>query len=326
MQCTKCGGRATVYLCRECIRELDSNLEQVPWIADRLTEAYAKENALSTPPGPRRIVEAEDDEQSPIPFDASAGDTYDELRTTLMRWCRDLADQIGVEWLPVDAVPLDFIGPLRPMIPARNTERIPEIPGQFRISRHYIPDIADLSRWLNVHRLDLANSEDAAFAAHEIDRVCRKAFRVLNPPKRVYCGPCPTVVGKDARNRPLECAQGLWADWDDDNDHAATHVECWKCRKRHNVDELKKHIYAHADHFSMTVEELLSVLDNLGEPVPQSTLYRWIKEGRVRPRGYQRDGRITPTRLRRGDPAVFSLAEVRGLMARDEQRRKETVS
>lgn len=324
MQCNKCRGRSDVYLCRKCIRQLDDDLDQMPWLAERLREAYAKQNALAMPPQPPRPKPADPDlEEAPMPYDTNAGEVYDEVRTVLMRWCRDLCDTLHIEWMPINAVPSDFIGPLRPTVPANNLERIPASPGEWRYRTGYIPTIEDLAAWLRAHHLDIARDESADLCAGEIEDVTRKAYQRLNPRKRVYCGPCPTVVGKDGRDRPITCEQGLWADWDDDSDCSETHVVCWKCRQTHRVDDLKRAIFAHADHFLMTTTELLSVLDNLGEHLAQSTLYRWVKEGRVRPRGYRRDEQITPHRQRRGDPAVFSLAQVRGLMAQDEAEKKK---
>ena len=285
-QCQKCSAPADVFLCRDCSRELWAQLEHIPQLSEWLADAHTKQTALTATPQPRRPKpENPDDEESPMPFDDRARAMFDELRTVCMRWVRDFSDQFDAR-AEVDAM-------------------------------RDIPTTAELARFLHKHHQDIVLSEDAGLCAQEIDRTVRRAVKVLNQRKRVFCGPCPTVVGEGPRRSVLRCEVGLYAEWNDQRDEVEPHVTCWKCRTQHDVAALRQAVFSRADNFLFTLDELLRVLDELGEHLPRVRFYEWRREGAIRPRGYRRDGRITLGQQKRGDPAVFELAEVRGLMAQE---------
>ncbi|WP_157226732.1 hypothetical protein [Gordonia soli] len=291
----------------------------VPWLSDRLAEAHLKQTALAQVPQPPRPAPPNpDDEESPVPFNRGAAAHFDELRTVVMRWVRDYCDQLGVEFFPVDAVPADFIGPLPKFGRWREGRYVRDHRDRWRMTPGYVPTTRDLARWLRRHHLEIANSEDAVLCAQEIDNAVRKMLREINPRRLVFCGPCPTVTGTTPRGEPKKCEQAIWAEWDDEHDRVQPHAQCWRCRATHDVAVLRQNIFARADNFLLTEAELFNVLDDLGEHLPRVKFYAWKRERRIRPRGWKHKGRITNFFIQRGDPAVYELAEVRGLMAADE--------
>lgn len=284
-QCQKCSAPADVFLCRECSRELWAQLERIPQLSEWLDDAHTGQTALTTMPGPRRPKpENPDDEESPLPFNAHAGKVFDELHTVCRRWVEEFSEQLDVEYVAVAQV----------------------------------PRTSDLAAWLHKHHQGIVLSEDAGVCAQDVDRVVRKAIRTINKRKRVFCGPCPKIVGEGPKGQPLRCDVGLYAEWNDLRDEVEPHVTCWKCREQHDVAKLKQAIFARAQHFLFTLDELLKVLDDMGEHLPRVKFYEWRKNDLIKPRGYKRDDQISVGQRKRGDPAVYELAEVRALMARAE--------
>lgn len=319
--CQKCGARTDIgsSLCRECARELRANLGRIPWLSDRLAEAAIKDTAPAVVPQPPRAAPADpDEEESPVPFDPKAREMFNELRTVCMRWVRDFCDQLGVEFLPVDGVPADFIGPL-PRFGGHVAGQgyVADRRDRRRIPADYVPTARDLARWLRAHHQDIVCSDDASMCAGEIENTVKRAAKRLGARRRVYCGPCPTVVGEGQRGEVLTCDQAIYAEWDDEHDRAETHATCWKCRAEHDVAELKKKIFARADNFLFTAADLFRTLDDLGEHLPRNRFYEWRKTRAIRPRGWQTpDGRITQHAVT-GSRPVFELSEVRELAAKE---------
>ena len=305
-----------MYLCRSCGGELRRNLEQIPWLADRLAEAHVKQIAPGEVATVQREMANEDDEESPVPFNRAAFHTYDELRSVCMRWVRDLCDQEGIEFWPLDAVPANFIGPLRPEVPARNLERIPPVPGQWRMHSGYVPTISDLARWLVANYLAIVNSEDAELCYREIDAAVRKGFRTLNPPRREFCGRCKTVVGKNDRGEPIRCGVDIEAEWDDNEGRMQTFVECHKCKTTYESTAFQRQSLLDAEEALMTKSEILEFFARFDNPLSPNTFKMWRKRRRLEPRGWLHDGRITNYWIHRNDPPVFRFGDVQRLRLR----------
>lgn len=309
-QCQKCGGRADAFLCRDCGQHLRSNLQQIPWLAEQLAYAHTKQVAM----GERAVIRGSD-EETPVPFNSRAHEAYDELRTVCMRWVRDLCDQAGIEFWPIDAVPRDFIGPLRPEIPARNLERVPAIPGQWRMPIGYLPTTADLARWLDDAYLAIMNSEDAGLCITEIDAVIARSVREINRRIRVYCGPCPDLIPSTLS----PCNTPVYADWDDNIGGPETFTKCARCRALHDTQTLRDRAFDQAHHYLMTKSEIFDILANLGEPLSPNTFKQWRRRGKLKPRGWMHEGRVVNYWIHRNDPPVFKFGDVRALQHREHE-------
>ena len=317
-QCQKCGGKADAFLCRDCGQDLRRDLDFIPWLATRLADSAVKRTDLGqTMTSPTRKVTTAAEEESPVPFNSWAHGLYNELRTVCMRWVRDLCDTNGVGFWPLDAVPHDFIGPLRPEIPARNLERIPAIPGQWRMHNAYQPTTEDLSRWLLDNYLSIMNSEDASMCANEIHATIDRALTAINP--RVapaYRGPCPTPMGQGKRGEPEVCGVPLYAPHENDTDpdsRVVDKITCPRCKVEHDTRVLEQRLLNDVGKYLMPANQIFQVMRELGEPVSKSTFYHWTNKRRLQPRGWRHDGRIVNYWIHRNDTPMFSIDDVRRL-------------
>lgn len=311
--CGKCSAPAHATLCSRCSDQLRANLTLLPWLSDELANAATKLTVLTV--YPTRPPSAD---ESPVPFNLAARDRYDELRTVCMRWVRDVADREGIDFLPVDGVPTDFIGPL-PRFGQYHpgTGYIPDRRDRWRVPTNYIPTTRDLALWLRAHYLDIVNGEDAALCAYEIDNAVTAARRDINPRRLAYCGPCPTETGEvDEHDRPIPCGVAIWAEWDNERDKPAQFATCRRCRTEHEVQELLDAGFERAQDYLMTRVEILDVLESYGTPLSNNTFHKWKKAGRFRARGYKHGDRIVDYRIYNNDPPVYRLGDVRALMPR----------
>lgn len=302
-----------MFLCRACGKKLRDNLAQIPWLADRVDEAAVKETRVTLSLNQiGRTPRTEDEEESPVPFSEPAHDAYNSMRTTLMRWVRDFCDQLGVEFMPVDGIPHDFIGPV-PKTGGRNR----------RIRPDYLPTIRDLACWLSAHHLDIVNSEDAPLVAHEIEQIVRDGLRVINPPHKTFAGRCPTKTPTE--NDPTaKCGVDMWIDWNDDTNRMHDFVICPRCKVTHDSQALRQNALAEAEHMLMTKSELIDIMEKFGQPLSANTFHQWRKRRKLVVRGWKRGSSITPHKIGNQDPAVYRFGDVRRL-CEARQRRERAV-
>ncbi|MCF8588395.1 hypothetical protein [Gordonia liuliyuniae] len=148
MESDTCGARTERYLCQSCEATLRQTGTQLPWLANQLALTYSRQNNLTpAPPAARRRPPTEDEEESPLPYIGRARDAYDEIRTVLGRWARDLSEQLGVD--------------VRVSHPARTVE---------------------LCAWLAAHVDRLACSPDAALALDELTTVAWRRLETIDRP------------------------------------------------------------------------------------------------------------------------------------------------
>lgn len=198
-------------------------------------------------------------------------------------------------------------------VAAKHTGRVP--PGLDTIATR------DFARWLQVNVEAIARIDIAGNVYHAINKLVGADQRggqlvgAINRHEHRFAGPCPTIRGYDNQGRPIECGQSLYADIDEDE------VTCPQCEQP--VDVSRNLDKAAVDRDLLPEPKLLEVLRNIGEPVSRVKLYQWIRELRIRPKGYLHQGKIVPLRIRRGDPAVYSLARARKLRAKEIARQQE---
>lgn len=178
----------------------------------------------------------------------------------------------------------------------------------------------DLARWLQVNTTAIARLNCAGQLHHDITKLVGpdqrgQLIHAINRHERRFAGPCPTIRGYDNQGRPIECGHTLYADIDE------TTVVCPECEQA--IDVARNLDKAAIDRDLLPEPKLLEVLTNIGEPVSRVKLYQWIREGRIRPRGWIHHGKIMPLRVRRGDPAVYSLARARKLRNREITKQQE---
>ncbi|QHB37293.1 helix-turn-helix DNA binding domain protein [Gordonia phage Gudmit] len=303
--CTRCNRPTETFLCWPCTRALADVLNQIPWLSNKLLVTAHGGSALNKL-DERQFFEksgpiAEDEMQSPVPFNTTATKRLRDIRTVLTWWVRDICDTEDLEF--------EILGASRVYGP------LPE--GVRRIPANYGATTTDLARWLAHHFTLFMGREDAATACEEIHGAFDRGIEAINRRDQgIYVGPCPTITGVAADGKtPTRCREALYARRDA-NDGPQPHVTCWKCRQRHDVALLRDRIWAQAENFLLTGAEILRVMGELGERIPKNRFYQWRKDRLIQPRGWKAGDRITQ-RVTPGAKPVFSLAEVRELAARE---------
>lgn len=149
------------------------------------------------------------------------------------------------------------------------------------VPQNSIPASFRLAQWLSGQMAAIPVMDQAGHFYDRLDNLIRRIEKTIDRPEPLRtCGPCPTVV--ESRQ---ECATALEAK------HDQREVTCPRCKQTHNVDELITRTYNAAHYMNFTIRELVDwVLPRLEEPVPERTLYGWIKRDALKIRGYNGNG------------------------------------
>lgn len=304
--CLECGRPLGdgVTLCKTCVGELVEHLADVPAL---LAELEIVRAGLART-GPRGSGGGRPSEP-PMPVrldsrDRRAGERVVlRLETAVIGWARALAEDLAVS-------------------PAIGTAYLVDLVQERRLAfrEGLRPDAAALAEpatvveqcalWLARHRREIARHEAAPELAREVSAVIRGLRRAVAPPAREYLGLCPR---KDDTGQG--CGHELWSE------DRAVQTVCRRCRTPYVVADLKRAALGNAEDRHYSVADLVRLLAELGHPVPRSTLYRWAKERRIEPRGWQhRDGRgirITDHQISPEDRQVYRLGEALAVARRE---------
>lgn len=129
-----------------------------------------------------------------------------------------------------------------------------------------------LSRWLTVHRADLARNPDATYAVEDLRRQMEHAEHIIdNPPAPAYLGGCPVP----------ECGGGVYSR------HGSDLAECRACGAVVPAAERRDALLAELDDRLVTAAEAARLCTYLGlrdsrERV-RARLNTWHKRGRIKP-------------------------------------------
>lgn len=221
----------------------------------------------------------------PGPANLAAMTTADETRATLLGILGKLTAHPGLPGLRLDHIPTPDLA--RTL--GHNVNRMAHHPQ----AGEFYADIAGLT---------------------EDDEIGRPGplWKAINRSERIFAGPCPTVRGRDSQGKAIECGTSLYAD------SGEKIARCPRCEA--DVDVAKNRLRAATNRDLLPEPKLLEVLADLDEKVSRVKLYEWLRAKKLQPRGWLHQGRIVHFRIRRGDPAVYSLAEVRGLRRREAER------
>ncbi|WP_374159064.1 hypothetical protein ACEWX3_07530 [Mycobacterium sp. G7A2] len=298
--CLHCKAKSERYLCSVCCGLLANMLEELPDLLNELDVTRSRQDRLT--------VGA---------VGKSDGSTLNAINVGAMSLRRDIDDELaslvdrmtkeqGLKFLPSQSVPTGFIGPL--------------LRGWRRLPRGYSASSAQRCVWLTHHLNALAVRKDAGQFYDAVvswvgdpDRPNTHRGRialVLDRKDRTFAGPCPTVKGYDRHGAPVECATSLFALIDQEE------VECPRCQQVVNVERNRAAAKTARD--LMPEGMLLEMLETLQEPVSRDRLYKWLRQGRLQPRGWIHAGQIVERKIRHRDPRVFSLSQARQLRWQDE--------
>ena len=249
-ECQRCGAASTVFLCNRDITALADMLRGLPRFLHYLAESALGQARLGSPQRRHR-----GDEQ-PLSYNPAAARLYDEAHNTLVGLVRHLCEQRGIE---------------APRLRGNNT----------------------LCWWLADNVNALAADETAEETYAEIEDLIAKIERRINRPEPPrFIGPCiaqaPDEIMLERRaagDRETRCNRALLARRD------ARTVTCTQCHKTYLVDEVVNQLLDESGHMLFTVRELVDwILPRLEEPVPQTTLERWIRDSWVPVRGIGPNG------------------------------------
>ncbi|OHU38210.1 hypothetical protein [Mycobacteroides chelonae] len=290
-KCRKCSQKCDLFLCNDCIDQLQEHLTEIAWLIGELEITLTGQDVLTT-----GSVGQSSEEPSPIRFDSQGNPNTigDQTRNAVTTWVRDLCETRGIAFELVRVVALDFIGPL----PDERWRRLP---------RRYQPTAADAAEWLAEHVHTIAADPGAARCFKEMADLRAAALRMINRPDRHFAGPCPTIKAYSRTGKAIECGKFLYAATDERS------ITCPSCKQPVDVQRNRQRAWREGDR--LTERILLKRLKDIEEPVSERQLYRWLRQRKLTPVGWLHKGVFVEHYILRGDPRVFSLRAVRQLRA-----------
>lgn len=290
-KCRKCSQKCDLFLCNDCIDQLEEHLNEIAWLIGELEITLTGQDVLTT-----GSVGQSSEEPSPIRFDSQGNPNSiaDQTRNAVTTWVRDLCETRGLAFEPVRVVSLDFIGPL----PDERWRRLP---------KRYQPTAADAAEWLAEHVHAIAADPGAARCFKEMADLRASALRMINRPDRHFAGPCPTIKAYSRTGKAIECGKFLYGATDERS------ITCPACKQPVDVQRNRQRAWREGDR--LTERILLKRLKDIEEPVSERQLYRWLRQRKLAPVGWLHKGVFVEHYILRGDPRVFSLRTVRQLRA-----------
>jgi DNA-directed RNA polymerase subunit RPC12/RpoP len=143
-----------------------------------------------------------------------------------------------------------------------------------RLSGHVLAALR--ARALAEHIPELRhNCPDIGSLYNDMLGYAKAAWKVINRPDDICCGPCPNLITDKDEGEKL-CETMLYAE------EFAETVRCPKCRTEHPVSDLRDELKRQVSDMLFTGPELLKLMETrLNDRVPKSNFYRMIQEGRL---------------------------------------------
>ncbi|MGV8874847.1 MAG: hypothetical protein ACOH2Q_20120 [Rhodococcus sp. (in: high G+C Gram-positive bacteria)] len=296
-------------ICTKCTEILVRTLQSVPGLVADMTITQSRLDRMSR----GRVGGKSAETPLPISIDKHGElpmrRPYDLLENEISTWSRALSNHLGHA--------------REGILAALGTPGLRELTLNCMVGRRR--DAAALSMrpvglleqtavWLACHPHELRTHPaiDEMFdSLSDVVAIVNKAIDQL--PELRYKGVCQYVEYDQGRER--RCKADLYAEKGEE------WVQCPRCKASYAVAKLDRDILAQMREMNYTAVELMSLLRELGTRVPKSTLYRWINERKLPPRGWMREGRIIQRWIHRDDPAVYRLGDVLDLATRTERVR-----
>lgn len=123
--------------------------------------------------------------------------------------------------------------------------------------------------------------------AHRLHAVmlgfARDAWRIINRPNDICCGPCPSIA-LDEAGHEIECGTLLYAE---ENSNT---VVCPMCHTLHDVELLRDGLKAYVTDMLFTRADLVNLMETrLNDRIPQPTFTKLLRDGRLAPRKYEQE-------------------------------------
>lgn len=300
IECHNCGRAVPdeFDLCHECTTTLVKNLQQVPGLVSDILITRSRQDRMSAGLAGGKSAET----ALPIRVDKFGNfptqRPFDALTNELVTWARDFAALMNED---LDAA-LDSRG-LRDLAHRHRHSRRPD-PASLSTVTALDAELAAI--WLSLYPNDLRRHPAITEMFDSIDDAIARCHRVIGTmPELAYKGSCPHI-GYDDERQPVVCAADLYAERGED------YVSCPHCWTHHRVRDLEHAMMLAVNEQLFTIAEVERLLRELGEPIPIGTLYSWHSRKVIEPRAWkQADGTISKFWMRRSDPPMFQLQDVR---------------
>lgn len=305
VQCAHCSRAVPdrLPLCHACGDSVVAELLAIPGLIVDLTITRARLDRLSVGRDGGRSAEA------PLAVRATNGRgteivgdrAYTRLETAVTGWARVLAETMHA------VIPIGVNSLVVMVYSAREKVRTPRASVPFILAT----PLEQAAVWMASHPHEIRAHEGAGELATDIIGSAEGIRRVVDLPlELVYLGACAGLLA----DRSV-CGSELRAEPD------ATWVRCRRCRTQYEVARLRDAARAAAEDGCYTVADLVRLLPTLGVGVGRATVYRWARDRRMQPRGWQHTNsygvRITDHRIAEDDVQMYRLGDALKLAARD---------
>lgn len=304
--CANCGRVVAdgLELCALCADSLRRELLQVPGLVSDMTITLARLDRMSC----ARVGGKSAETALPVRLDKfdqrPTQRVLEQLTNTLTTWARAVADHGGL----ADDLAAAILSPgLRQL--THNTRSKRRDPAALSTEPAHIAELVAV--WLADYAGDLRATPGADELYLDVtDAIAAVRRSIDRRPELRYRGRCTAQVA-DELGVYVPCGADLYVE------KGENYATCPSCRMPHDVGDIEHRALEGENDRLCTLPELLAILRALGEPVPKSTLYAWAndpKRRRLDVRGWRTpNGMVTPYWIRRSDPPVFRLGDVRAL-------------
>lgn len=309
-ECGICGRRSadTIPYCFRCADTFRAELMAVPGLVadlditgDRLDKLGRSQPGGKSPETPIPIRLGRDG------FPANYGRPLADLTAVITGWAGKVATAAGLAHVLADAVTSPPSGLERLVLnnrPGRNHRYDPT-----ELTTHPIRPVEIAAVWLAHNPRPLRAVPDVAWMHDDVTVAVERIRRIVDRlPERTLRGPCP-YVGYDHNGDRKPCGARLYAE------RGEEWVRCPKCGAQHELRRLESAALRAAENELFELSQIRILLEELGEPVPKSTLYAWANDPRrkrLKPRGWRRpSGTVTDVWIDRRDTPMYRLGDVR---------------
>lgn len=309
IDCTNCGRVVAdgYELCALCADNLRRELLAVPGLISDMTVTRARLDRMSR----GRVGGKSSETALPVRLDRfderPTQRPLDHLTSVIGTWARLVADHTGQA--EVFAAQLES-RVLAQLVHARRGGR----PDPSALSAEPVRDAELAAVWIATFGGDLRAVPDIGTMHDEITDALAYVRRSIDRrPELSYRGQCQQLVA-DEFGAWVTCGADLFVE------KGEGYVSCPSCAAPQDVREIEHEALDRENGRLCTLPELLAILRALGEPVAKSTLYAWAndpKRAKLTARGWRMpNGMVSKYWIRRADPAVYRLGDVRELAAR----------
>ncbi|MFV8263466.1 hypothetical protein ACNQR9_09505 [Mycolicibacterium peregrinum] len=300
--CQHCSAETPGNLCSPCTGLLIEMLEELPDLMEeldvtRLAQDKIVSGSVGKRPGGRQW-----------PIRVGVMKLVIEVDRLMVEWTGRISEKHRVQFFPALSVGEAFVGPL--------------LPGWKRLPKGYCGSAGQRARWLVHHIRLVVNDEKVGDLYNRLcdlvgdpdhPSVSGRLVAATDRITRVFAGLCPTTRTWTREGKPIECGTSLWAADDQPE------VECPRCEQSCNVKENRVRMLTDRD--LMAEPQLLEMMANLGEPVGRNKFLGWVATKKVHIRGYIHNHAIVPKQVRKTDPRVYSLSQVRAVREAEESKK-----